>query len=98
MLSILGCQNGAQVDQYLRACMSGYNMSLEPGFCTALNKGMLVCPDDVSTPTNLTPFVTPPVNDDDDADDNANLLKLAVKKNMIQLTSSYSRRWILSFR
>ena len=80
MLSILGCQNGAQVDQYLRACMPGFNMSLEPGFCTALNKGMLVCPDDVSIPKNFTPFLTPPVNDDDDAEDNANLLKLAVQE------------------
>ena len=80
MLQILGCQNGAQVDQYLRACMSGYKMSLEPGFCTALNKGMLVFPDDVTTPNIFTAFLTPTVNDDEDADDNANLLKLAVQE------------------
>ena len=60
--------------------MQGYNMSLEPGFCTALNKGMLVCPDDTSTPTNFTSFLTPPVNDDEDEEDNANLLKLAVQE------------------
>ena len=80
MLSILGCQNGAQVDQYLRQSMRGYNMSLEPGFCTALNKGMLASPDDTSTPTNFTSFLTPPVNDDEDEEDNANLLKLAVQE------------------
>ena len=64
MLAILGCQNGAQVDQYLRQSMSSYNMSLEPGFCTALNKGILVCQDDASAPKNFTIFLTPPVNDD----------------------------------
>ena len=91
MLSILGCQNGAQVDQFLKQSMQGYNMSLEPGFCTALNKGMIVCPDDVGTPTNFTAFLTPPVNDDDEDEDNANLLKLAVQekydsKDLILLT------------
>jgi len=54
-------------------------MSLEPNFCTALNKGMLVCPDDVSTPKDFTPFLTPPVNGDDNTDNNANLLKLSVQ-------------------
>ena len=56
MMAILGCQNGAQVDQYLRQSMSSYNMRLEPGFCTALNKGILVCPDDASTPKKLLCF------------------------------------------
>ena len=42
MLSILGFQNGAQVDYYIIQSMRDYNMSLEPGFCMALNKGMLV--------------------------------------------------------
>ena len=46
--------------------MPDYNMSLEPGFCTALNKGMLVCPDDASTPKNFTCFLTPPIGDEDD--------------------------------
>ena len=50
MLSILGCQNGAQVEQYLRQSMQGHNMSLEPGFCTALNKGILASPNDALTP------------------------------------------------
>jgi len=80
MLSILGCQNGAQVEQFLRQSMQGHNMCLEPGFCTALNKGMFVCPDDVDTPKNFTAFLTPPVNDDEDAEENANLLKLAVQE------------------
>ena len=91
MLSILGCQNGAQVDQFLKQLIQGYNMSLEPSFCTALNKGMIVCPDDVDTCTNFTAFFTPPVNDDDENEDNANLLKLAVQekydsKDLILLT------------
>ena len=91
MLSILGCQNGAQVEQYLRQSMQGHNMSLEPGFCTALNKGILVSPDDASTPKNFTPFLTPPVGDDDEEDENANLLKLAVQdkfdeKDLVLLT------------
>lgn len=55
-------------------------MSLEPGFCTALNKGMIVCPDDVGTPINFTVFLNPPVNDDDENEDNANLLKSAVQE------------------
>ena len=42
MAAILGYQNGAQVDQFLRQSMSTYNMRLEPGFCTAINKGILV--------------------------------------------------------
>ena len=91
MLSILGCQNGAQVDQYLRQSMQGHNMSLEPGFCTALNKGILVSPDDASTPKNFTSFLTPPVGDDEEDEENANLLKLAVQeqfdeKDLVLLT------------
>ena len=80
MAAILGCQNGAQVDQFLHQSMSTYNMRLEPGFCTAINKGILVCPDDTQTPKNLTPFLTPPANDDDDDEENANLLKMAVQE------------------
>ena len=41
---------------------------------------MLVYPDDVSIPKNYTPFLTPPVNDNDDTEDNVNLLKLAVQE------------------
>ena len=80
MLSVLGCQNRAQVEQYLRQSMQGHNMSLEPRFCTALNKGMLVSPDDISAPNHFTAFLIPPVNDDEYVDSNANLLKLAVQE------------------
>ena len=66
MLFILGCQNGAQVEHYLRQSMQGHRMSLELGFCTALNKGILVSPDDASTPKNFTLFLTPPVGDSDE--------------------------------
>ena len=79
MLSILGCQNGAQVDQYLRQSMAGYNLSPEPGLCSALNKGILVHADDGTTPKNFTPFLVPPVSDDDEVADNSNLLRLAVQ-------------------
>ena len=41
---------------------------------------MLVCLDDISVPNNFTVFLTPPVNDDDGDNKNANLLKLAVQK------------------
>ena len=80
MFSILGCQNGAQVDQYLRQSMPGYNVSFEPGFCTAINKGMLISPNDTATPKNFTPFFTPPMKDDVEEEQNANLLKLAVQE------------------
>ena len=79
MLSVLGSQNGAQVEQYLRQTMPGHNMQFATGFCTALNKGILTCPDDASTPKNFTPFLTPPVDDDADVEENANLLKMAVQ-------------------
>ena len=44
MMSILGCQNGAQVDQFLRQSMADHNMRLEPGRCTAINKGIFCAP------------------------------------------------------
>jgi len=79
MLSVLSSQNGAQVEQYLRQIMPGHNMQFTTGFCTALNKGILTCPDDASTLKNFTPIITPPVNDDADVEENANLLKMAVQ-------------------
>ena len=79
MLSTLGCQNGAQVDQYLRQSMAGHNLHLEPGLCSAINKGIFAHPDDMSTPRNFAAFLTPPINDDDDIMENSNLLKLAVQ-------------------
>ena len=80
MLSTLGCQNGAQVDQYLRQSIQGHNISLEPGFCTALNKGIMLSPDDGSTPKDFTPFLTPPVGDDEEDEENTNLLKLVTQE------------------
>ena len=82
MLAIPGCLNGAQVDQYLRQLMSSHNMSLEPEFCTALNKGILFFPDDASTPKMFTVFLTPPVNDDDEEEENTNLLKMAIQEKI----------------
>ena len=45
MLSTIGCQNGAQVEQFLRQSMQDHNMTIGPDFCTTLNKGMMLCPD-----------------------------------------------------
>ena len=59
--------------------MTGFNMSFEPGFCTALNKGMLECPDDTMKPINFTAFLTPPMKDIDEEEQNENMLKLAVQ-------------------
>ena len=79
MLSILGCQNGAQVDQYLRQSMAGHNINPEPGLCSALNKGILVHAEDGTTPRNFTPFLVPPVSDTDEVHEKSNLLRLAVQ-------------------
>ena len=78
MYAILGCHNGAQVNQYLRQAIPGFNVRFEPGFCTALNKEILVCLDDTRTPKNFTAFFTPPMKDNIDEDTDSNLLKLAV--------------------
>lgn len=79
MFSVLGRKNGAQVEQYLMQTMSGHNMALATEFCTALNKGILTCPDNAYTPKNFTPFLTPTVDDNTDIEENANLLKMAVQ-------------------
>ena len=60
--------------------MLGQNVSFEPCFCTALNKGMFLCPDGVGPPPNFTPFLMPPMADNKDKEQNANLLKLAVQE------------------
>ena len=84
MLAILGCQNGAQVDQFLRQSMTGHNMALETGLCTALNKGILACPDDTNTPRNFTAFLCPPTSDNEEEEEKSNLLKLAVQEKFEQ--------------
>ena len=60
MLAVLGCQNGAQVDQYLKQLMAGYNICPEPGLCSALNKGIIVHVDDGTAPKNFSPFFCSP--------------------------------------
>ena len=79
MLVILGCQNGAQVDQYLKQVMAGYNVSFEPGLCSAINKGIMVHADDGSLPKNYSCFLTPPMKDDIDVEESNAILKLAVQ-------------------
>lgn len=81
MISILGCSNGAQVDQYLKQVMVGHNVKLEPGLCSALNKGILIHADDTTSPKHFTPFLTPPISDDKEVAEKNNLLKLAVQTN-----------------
>ena len=61
--AIIGCQNGVQVDQFLHQAMPGFNVNFEPGFCTALHRGMLVSPNDTGTPRNMTAFSEPPQSD-----------------------------------
>ena len=80
MYSILGCQNGAQVEQYIQQSMQGHNIALEPGFCTALNKGMMFCNVDAGSPKNFTIFLTPPMKDEVENQSSANLLKMAVQE------------------
>ena len=80
MLSILGCQNGAQVEQLLRQSMGEHNMRLEPGLCTALNKGIFASPNDAGTPRNFTPFFTPPIENFMEEEENSHLLKLAIQE------------------
>ena len=60
--------------------MPGNNVSFEPGFCTVLNKFMFICPDGAGPPSNFTPFLVPPMADDGDEEQNANLLNLAVQE------------------
>ena len=81
MMSILGCQNGAQVEQFLRQSMEEHNMNLEPGLCTAINKGIFVCPE-AGTPRNFTPFFTPPVGDEEEEEENSHLLKMAMQEKL----------------
>ena len=79
MLAILGCQNGAQVDQYLKQVMVGHNVSFELGLCSALNKGLMVHADDGSLPKNFPCFLTPPMKDDEGEAECNSILKLAVQ-------------------
>ena len=62
--------------------MSSYNISLEPGFCTVLSKLILIYQDDTSTLKNFTIFLTPPVNDGDEEEENANFLKTAIQEKL----------------
>ena len=94
MLAILGCQNGAQVEQYLKQVMMGHNIHLEPGLCSAINKGIFVHTDDMTAPKHFTYFLTLPINDDEETLENNDLLKLAVQTkysdtDVILLTKMY---------
>ena len=82
MLSILGCANGAQLEQFLRQSMRKHNIALEPGICTALNKGILTCGDEM--PKNFTPFLVPPKKDLEIQGKNTDILKLAVQEKFDQ--------------
>ena len=59
--------------------MIGHNIQLEPGFCSAINKGIFVHADDATTPKHFTSFLTPPISEEDNRWENKDLLKLAVQ-------------------
>ena len=80
MLSILGCSNGVQVDQYLKQVMVGYNVKLEPVLCSALSKGIFIHADDTTFFKHFTPFITLSITDGEKITENNDLLKLVVQK------------------
>ena len=41
MLSIFGCSNAGQVDQYVNQLLLSHNVSLEPGLCSSINKEIM---------------------------------------------------------
>ena len=82
LLTVLTISNGADACQYLQSCMSTYNLALVIGLCTAIHKGILINPDDSGLPTNLSPFLTPPLRDDKDELENHNNLQLALKEKL----------------
>ena len=82
ILTILTSINGADACQYLQGCMSSYNLAIVIGLCTAVQKGILINPDDSGVPTNLSPFLTPPLSDDEDELLNHNNLQLALKEKL----------------
>lgn len=57
----------------------GHSLHLEPGFCSAINKGIFVHADDATAPKHFTSFLTPPISEEDDKWENKDLLKLAVQ-------------------
>ena len=66
LLSILGCANGAQVDQYIKQLLTDFSVHVELGFCSVINKGIFVHADDGTIPKHFTSFLTPPVSDEGD--------------------------------
>ena len=79
MLSILERTNGAQVEQFLKQIMIGHNLHLEPGFYSAINKGIFVYANDYTVPKHFTALLTQPISDEIDESENNNELKLAVQ-------------------
>ena len=66
LLIFLTSSNGEDACQYMQSCMSTYNLDLVIGLCTAVHKGIFINPDDSGLPKNLSPFLTPPLRDDED--------------------------------
>ena len=62
--------------------MRKHNIALEPGICTALNKGILACGDEMLK--NFTPFLVPPKKDLEIQESNTDILKLAVQEKFDQ--------------
>ena len=53
MLSIVGCQDGAQLDQYLKKIVAGNNIDIESGLCSTMNKSIFVHAGNSTRPKNL---------------------------------------------
>ena len=68
----------------MRQSISGHNTLFVSGFYTALNKDILLCPDDAPPPLNFTPFLTPLLDNNATLKENVNLLKLAVEEKFEQ--------------
>ena len=88
MLAILGCQNGAQVDQYLKQVLVGHNVCIEPGLCSAINKGIFVHADDGSMPRHFSCFLTPPMKDDTGIEESNSILRLQQFNEDVEISSS----------
>ena len=63
----------------MKQLLAEHNIHVEPGLCSAINKGTFVHRDDGTTPRHFTCFLTPPISDEEDKIYNSDLLKLVVQ-------------------
>ena len=62
--------------------MSNYNMCLEPGFCTAIKKGIFIKTNETGVPKNFTPVFILTISDEEDDEENANMVESAVQETL----------------